>query len=206
MNNNIKLQTVQLVCQGKPCSEWLVTTREYGRFMMGYFDESICSYLLFKQESKDGEPLRVYHPGSKLGTYFDTNKFSRQELMSVFVKPASRVFSKLIEYNLANYKDFNTIKVSNYEPQKLLRLYTVDQIELYIKQNIDYNFNVSSVVLNPKQIKIKPSDLMQIIMPSVSNKSNKLFNPVGDRVALTLDEVENRLGYRVAIISKEGIK
>lgn len=207
MKNKAMLQTVQLICNKKPRSPWLVTTQEYGRFMLDTFDESICSYILFKQESKEGEPVRVYHPGSRLGLYFDKNEFSKPELMSTFVKYDSVVFTRLHDLKLASYKDFNKIKVNGAQAQNLLRLYTVDQIALYIKQNVDYNFNLLSVLLNPKQIRVRECDMEQIITPLPYNKIKKRLIPSStEGVELTMDELEKRLGYKVSIVSKGGAK
>ena len=169
----MKLNTFQIVRNQQPISPWLTTTKEYGRFFLGYFNDVINDIELFKQESKNGEPLRVYHPGSKIGKYFDSNKFDAYDLQSWFFKSDSAVLKKLYKYQMAEPTDLNFIKTADGR-EMMLRGYTPRMIELYIQTMVDSKFEISNLVLPPKQVVIKDTDTDSIIMPA-QKKKNRLF-------------------------------
>ena len=57
----------------------------------------------------------------------------------------------------------------------MLRLYTVNQIELYIQMRIDNSFHIDSFLTVPKQVKISDADLNQLIKPDIDTTRKKLF-------------------------------
>lgn len=55
----------------------------------------------------------------------------------------------------------------------MLRLYTVKQIELYIKSKIDSSFSIADYVGIPKQVKV--DKIEYIIQPKPSKTRKRLF-------------------------------
>lgn len=199
----VKLQTFQLVVGNKPISDWLITTREYGRFMRKFYDERVCSYELFKQESKKGEPLMVYHPGSKIGKFFDNQCVTQQKYMSTFFKQGCSVLDKLYDMELANPNDFNYISVNGSSREKLLRAYTPDAIELYIRTCIDRDFTINPVLMKPKQIKVLRGSLDKIIFPQCDKSRKSLLDITNEPVHMTVEDIEKKLKCKIAIVSEE---
>ena len=60
------------------------------------------------------------------------------------------------------------------EHRKMIRVYTVYQLELYLRTILDPQFNIEKYVGVPKQIKVKSCDLDKIIMPKIEQRK-KLF-------------------------------
>lgn len=197
------LQTFQLVLGNKPVSGWLITTREYGRFMQNFYDERVCSYELYKQESKDGEPLRVWHPGSRIGQFFDTQCITQQKYMSVFFKQGCPVLNKLYDMNIANPKDFNFISVNGECKEQLLRTYTPDAIELYIKSKVDKDFTIAPVLMNPIQIRVSRNAMNKIIFPKCDKSRKSLLDTVDEPVYMTVKDIEKKLKCKIAIVSNK---
>ena len=79
----------------------------------------------------------------------------------------------LQKLKMAEQRDAIPIAVN--KGQKMLRVYTVDQIQLYIKAVLDKNFNISKYLGTPKQIKVKDTDLDKLIMPKLDMQKRRLF-------------------------------
>lgn len=168
------LQTFVIVSDNKVISPVLTTTREYGRFLEDTFDSSICRLELYMVSKKsDGETVLESHPGTKIGSWFDKNKFFQNSLQSWFIYQDSTMMDKIRKYKLAEYRDAIPISVNDEKGRRMLRCYTVDQIDLYIRSNIDKLFKLEYD--KPKQIKIRESDFNKMIIPQIKQERKRLF-------------------------------
>jgi hypothetical protein len=199
-----KLSTFIIVDGDRTISPVLTTIREYGRWMEENFDEYTCNFELYCKALKEGNQVLEYHPGTRIGKFFDVNTFHKNELQSWFFYQDSQMMDKLKKMKLAEYRDAIPISVNDEKHRRMLRVYTVEQIELYIRSNIDRTFNITDKILTPKQIKIRPSDYNKMIRPIIQKKKS-LFDsiPTHKPVEMTLEEIEKELGHKVSIISKE---
>jgi hypothetical protein len=161
------LNTFVIVEKGSIISPQLLTTREYGRWLSATFDEYTVAQELFLRTKKGNESLLESHPGTRIGSYFDSNKFSKYELQCWYVESDSDIMKKLIKYGIAELGD-----CSRHNQKQMLRLYTVDQIQLYIQTKIDRHFDFGNDILTPKQIITQQMDKVE--MP-VKQKTKKLF-------------------------------
>ena len=85
------------------------------------------------------------------------------------------MFDRLVKLQLAEQQDAVPISVNDKQHRNMIRVYTVKQIELYIRTVLDKNFSMSQYVGTPKQIKVRDVDLDKLIMPKVENKQRRLF-------------------------------
>ena len=85
------------------------------------------------------------------------------------------MMDKLRKMKLAEYRDAIPISVNDKEGRRMLRVYSVEQLELYIKTNIDKKFDISRLYNQPKQIRIRESDFNKMIIPKVKQERRKLF-------------------------------
>lgn len=161
------LNTFAIVEKGIVISPRLVTTREYGRWMSSTFDEYTVAQELFLKSKKGNDSLLESHPGTKIGNYFDSNKFSRYELQCWYIGSDTDIMKRLIKYGLAELGD-----CSKYNQKQMLRVYTVEQIQLYIQTKLDRHFDFGNDILEPKQIITQEAD--KLVMP-VKQKIKKLF-------------------------------
>ena len=75
-----KIQTFVLVHDNEVISPALVTIREYGRWFEETFDEYTSQMELYmKSVKKGGESVLEWHPGTRIGKYFDTVKLNGQQ-------------------------------------------------------------------------------------------------------------------------------
>ena len=169
-----KLQTFVLVHDNNVISPALVTIREYGRWFEKSFDEYTSQMELYMSSVKaGGERVLEWHPGTRIGKYFDSNKFSGEQYKCWYILQDSTMMDKLKKYGMAEYRDAIPIAVNDEQGRRMLRVYTVNQIEVYIRAQIDRNARLD--VYKPKQIKILDSDFGKLIMPKVEHKKRKLF-------------------------------
>ena len=82
---------------------------------------------------------------------------------------------RLVKLKLAEYKDAIPISVNDVDNRRMIRVYTVPQIELYIRNLIDKNFSINEYIGTSKQIKVKDSDFGKLIMPKVNIQKKRLF-------------------------------
>lgn len=166
MKAHDKLETFSLVHNGEIISPALVTTREYGVWFSYVFDNYTSSQTLCcRSKTKDGGVVLESHPGTRIGAYFDKNNFSKYELKSWYIDKDSEPMKKLVKYHLADIID-----CSHYGDRMLLRVYTVDQIQLYIQTTVDRQFKVGNMMLPSKQIIV--NDLSQMIRPELKKKKS----------------------------------
>lgn len=171
----IILNTFVLVNKDRVISPVLTTTREYGNWLEKVFDSSICNIELYmKSIKKSGERTLEKHPGTKIGKFFDDTPVQNEIYKSWFALQHSAVMDRLVKLKLAEYKDAIPISVNDTEGRRMIRLYTIEQVEMYIKSKIDNSFKIDKYITVPKQVKISDSDVAQLIRPAV-NKRKRLF-------------------------------
>ena len=112
------------------------------------------------------------HPGSKIGKWFDTRTFENTDYMSWFVAQDSLIMEKMRKLNMAELRD--CVEVAK---KRMLRLYTLAQLDLYIRSNIDkkFTFVENEIYLQPKQIKLRDVDFDKLLKPEVKTPKKKLF-------------------------------
>lgn len=170
------LGTFVFVYKEEVISSMLTTTREYGRWLEELFDSSICQMELYlKSKKKDGESVLEMHPGTKIGDWFGKQNLSAGNLQSWYLYQDSTMMDKIRKMKLAEYRDAIPISVNDKQGRRMLRVYTVEQIELYIKSNIDRKFSIEGLYAQPKQIKIRESDFNKMIVPQIKKQRNRLF-------------------------------
>lgn len=155
-----ELRTFVLAKGGNTVSPLLVTVRDYAAWMEGYYDPFTCQLHLYLINKNN---VAEWHPGTQIGKYFSSLVTNNPELKSWYIHKDSEAMEKLIRHNLATIKDCRGSK---------LRVFTVSQIEQYIKANIDPVFKLSNMLMNPQQISIK--DMNGIESPNFKTKK-KLF-------------------------------
>lgn len=171
-----KIQTFVLVHDNEVISPALITIREYGRWFEETFDEYTSQMELYmKSVKKGGESVLEWHPGTRIGKYFDTAKLKGQQYKCWYILQDSTMMDKLKKYGMAEYRDAIPIAVNDEQGRRMLRVYTAKQIELYIREQIYQNTSFNLDVYKPKQIKIKDSDFDKLIMPKVESKRKRLF-------------------------------
>ena len=170
------LGTFVFVYKEEVISSALTTTREYGRWLEELYDSSICQLELYlKAKKKTGESVLEMHPGTKIGEWFNKRNFEPKKFQSWFVYQDSTMMDKIRKYNLAEYRDAIPISVNDKQGRRMLRLYTIEQIELYVKTNIDRDFKIDGLYAQPKQIRIRESDFNKMIIPQIKEQRQRLF-------------------------------
>lgn len=176
MQNDNILSTFQLVNQDRVISPVLTTTRMYGTWFENVFDKYTAQTELYmRSKKKDGESVLEWHPGTKIGHWFDSNSIDSTDYKSWFILQESPMMDRLVKLKLAEQKDAIPISVNDVKNRKMIRVYTVKQIELYLKNMIDRNFNIADYISIPKQIKVKDTDMDRLIMPKQTIQRRKLF-------------------------------
>lgn len=171
---NAILNTFQLVNKDQVISPILTTTREYGNWLEKVFDTSICNMELYmKSVKKDGERTLEKHPGTKIGAFFDKTEVHSSDLKSWFIEQDSAVMDRLVKLKLAEYKDAIPISVNDIQGRKMIRVYTVNQLDLYIRTKIDPDFKIEKHLTNCKQVKISDTDLEKVIKPEITGMTKK---------------------------------
>lgn len=160
-----ELRTFVLVSNNKVLSPALITVREYATWMEKYFDEYTCHLELYLNSKKNGGTVSEWHPGTKIGRFFDMQDFKKDELTSWYLPTDSKALPQLIKHGFATANDSRS---------GLLRLYTLPQIELYIKTAIDNSFTLGNKVLPPIQITLTDDDVHKLVKPRIKAK-RKLF-------------------------------
>lgn len=162
------LKTFVLVDKNKVTSPALVTIRCYGEWMKEVFDEYTVKselYMKSKEANLNGSSLQ-WHPGTRIGEWFDHNTFNGNNMQSWYVEKDSYAIERLVKMGLADRKDVAQVK-------NKLRLYTVKQIEVYIRSNIDKSFSMARYVQEPIQVHTK--DGKGVLEPKFNEINNTLF-------------------------------
>ena len=170
------IESFVIVNKGRIISPVLITIRSYGSWFEQTFDNYTAQLELYmKAKTKDGEAVLEYHPGTRIGKWFDSNTFDANELHSWFILQDSNVMYKLVKSKLAEQKDAIPISVNDPDKRRMIRVYTKEQIELYLKTLLkDTSFQLPITV--PKQIKVIDTDLDKIIKPEFKQTGKrKLF-------------------------------
>lgn len=194
-----KLSTFIFVQGNRAISPPLVTVREYGRWLETVYDEYTCNYELYLRATIDGTKVLEFHPGTRIGQYFDNTQFNSNKYDSWYIYQESTMMAKLNKMKLASYKDIAPILSGSRKGLKLLRLYSIDQIELYVRTKIDRSFNINNFVVQPKKIVLRKSDLKDIIMPDVKSPRKSLLD--ARPIPMTVRDIEKQLGHKISIIS-----
>ena len=204
MKKSNSLNTFVLISKDDIVSPQLVTIREYGRWLQEVYDEYVCNYELYLRAKGSGDTVLQYHPGTKIGQYFDKNTFHDGKYESWFILKESSVINKLKKAGLAELKDTVPSSVTDEKHRQMLRVYTTDQIELYVRTNIDKSFNIRDYIENyPYQIKLGKEGMQYIIKPTIEKKKSTLFNIHQKPVQMTLEGIEKELGRKITIVAKE---
>ena len=193
-----KLSTFIFVKEDRAISPPLTTVREYARWLETVFDEYTCNYELYIRATVGDTKVLEFHPGTRIGQYFDNTEFNDNKYNSWYVYQESATMAKLNRFRFASYKDIAPILSGERKGLKLLRLYSVDQVELYIRTKIDKTFNISNYVVTPKKIVLRKKDLADIIIPQVVCPRRSLLDKP---VPMTVLDIERQLGHKVSIIS-----
>ena len=85
------------------------------------------------------------------------------------------MMQRLKHYKMAELRDAIPISVNDEENRRMLRVYTVNQIEAYIKANIDRNFSIDKYLGVAKKVCVKDSDMDKLIKPNVATKKKTVF-------------------------------
>lgn len=194
------LTTIAFVQNGNVISPPLTTSREYGRWLQTLYDEYTCQSELYIRKSCGDDIILECHPGTRIGHYFDTNTFlDTYKYTSWYVNENSTMMKKIYSMKLAEYKDIPQVRSKDKQGMRLLRLYSLDQIEIYIRTEIDRDFRISNKFLPPKKITLRKSDMNNIIIPEVKKSRKSLLED--KPVEMTVRDIEKKLGYKVSIVS-----
>lgn len=166
------LSTFVIVNKGKQITNDLVTVRQYANWFRSYFDEYTVKEELYIKTNAINKSTYQYHPGTKIGHWFDHKKNLMPPFVSIYINQDSACFKRLEKLGLAEKGDVANKEV-NRQKGWWLRVYTVHQIELYIKSNIDKQFKISSVVDIPTQIKVK--DISGVELADIFKQRKSLF-------------------------------
>lgn len=170
------LNTFVLVNKDKVISPVMTTTREYGNWFETVFDSNICNIEIYmKSVKKSGERTLEKHPGTRIGDFFDKTIVQSTDYKSWFAPQHSAVMERLVKLKFAEQKDAIPISVNDKEGRRMIRLYTVGQIELYIQSRVDKSFHISDYISTPKQVKISDVELAELIKPEVNKSRRRLF-------------------------------
>lgn len=165
------LDTFVIVNDNKIISPNLVTVRCYGKWFEEEFDKYTVNLELYmKSVKKGGQSVLEWHPGTRIGEWFNKTKVNSSQLKCWYIPQHSKVMDKLVQHNYAETRDTCLINKQPY-----LRVYTVDQILLYIKTNIAKGFHLDSFIQSPLQIKVSDSELNNIKIPAMVQKQKTLL-------------------------------
>lgn len=200
---NDKLTTFVFTSGDRAVSPPLVTVREYARWLESAFDEYTCNYELYLRATVGDMKVLEFHPGTRIGQYFDTTHFNSDKYNSWYIYQESTMMAKLVKMKLASYKDIAPILSGHRKGLKLLRLYSIDQVELYVRTKIDRCFNINNFLISSKKISVRKSDFKNMIMPEVKTEKKSLLDAKDAKpVAITIRDIEKQLGYKVSIVAE----
>lgn len=200
------LRRFQVIRNGKPLTGELVTTREFGRWFQEVYSPKVCFQFLYLNNKNIGAQ---YHPGTKIGTYFDNHDFSTQKLISTYIPTDSEVYKYLMKTKLITPADTISIREKN-SKVSYIRCYTVDQIKLYLKEVAK---SIRETPLDPYsylgklfKINVIHYDCNKYLFRIPAINKNALFNTDSSdsdvvRKKMSVAEIEKELGYKISIIS-----
>lgn len=171
-----KLLTFQLVFEDGTESPVLTSTRGYGEWFEQLFPPEVSRNELYRAGwDRLGNSVWEWHPGSKIGQWFDKKEFASLELHSWYVYQDSLTMSRLQGYGIAEWRDAIPTSVSDKEGRCLLRCYSLEQLKLYIKTKFDPALNLDTYCDLPILIPVAGKERTRIITPRVEPRCKKLF-------------------------------
>lgn len=204
----VKLNTFQVRCGSRNLTPQLITARSFGNWFRSVFSENLCRKYLYVGSKKKGSE---YHPGSRIGQYFEANCFKLDELNSWYIPKDSEAFSQLVQKKLASLGDVAPVR-KNSKLSGYLRCFTLEQIELFIREVVKdsgIEFELGDIATAPRIIRVFYQDSKLYVFgfkPRVPLFSINLNNsePTEIKVPMTLSEVENVLGHKILLVSEKG--
>lgn len=171
------LRTFQLVNKGEVISPLLTTTREYGRWFEATFDEYTTAQEIYMKSKKAGKTVLESHPGTKIGKFFDDNKnvFRDADLACWYILQDSDMMQRLVKYQLAEIRDAVPISVHDEKHRNMIRVFTTQQIETYIRTKIDSHFRIPKYIDVSKQVVVKDAEMHKLIRPVIRKQKASLF-------------------------------
>ena len=82
------------------------------------------------------------------------------------------MMDRLVNLKMAEYKDSGSIPALQEKGIQVLRIYTKEQIELYLR-TLTLNKDFELPIDTPKQVRVKPNELDKIIKPQFKPVSKK---------------------------------
>ena len=169
MKQHKNLDCFVLIHNNEIISPMLTTTREYGAWFSSVFDNYTSGQRLFlKKRMNGGNSVLTSHPGTRIGDFFDSRKLDKYELKCWYLNGDSDLIKQLAWYMLADGND-----CISKDKKKLLRVYTLEQIEFYVQMTIDKKFKLGDMALKPKQIQVH--DMADVTKPSCKSNKRRLF-------------------------------
>ena len=167
----MKLKTFEVYNKNGKLTEKLTTSRELGRFLQNVYKPEVIIPLLYVNSSKQGAE---YHPGTKIGIFFDTNTFNRKDLHSVYIPVGSETYKQLVSTNLAEKRDISTIS-NKCGKTKCIRCFTLEQIQLFIdtflpSEHPTLRLDITKHLGTNKRIKVFGDDYKKFIYDYNDNK------------------------------------
>ena len=198
-----KLRTFSVRNKNGNVTDKLVTSSEFGRWMMSYFSPNVYQELLFTND-KEGP---TYHPGNKIGTWFNKqgNGFISKKHYSIYIPTDTETYTRLKEKGIVHAKDISTnCKAAG--NKKVVRCFTLEQIQLFLDSFVDFNIvHVKEHLSKNTNISITYDDYKNYICLYQSKKVNLIERKPSFKKQMTIEQVEKELGYKIALVSdKEG--
>lgn len=202
--SNCKLKTFTISKRNMKVTDRLVTSSEFGRWMMVCFSPNVYQELLFTND-KDGP---TYHPGNKIGTWFNQqgNSFTSEKYYSIYIPTDTETYVRLKEKGIVRPKDTSTnCKIAG--NKKVVRCFTLEQIQLFLDSFV--NFNADNIIKVKehlsKNINISTTydDYKHYICLYQPKKVNLIEQKPICKKQMTIEQVEKELGYPIAIVSNK---
>lgn len=204
--SNCKLKTFTISKGNKKVTDKLVTSSEFGRWMMAYFSPNVYQELLFTND-KEGP---TYHPGNKIGTWFNKqgNSLLSQKYYSIYIPTDTETYARLKERGIVQPKDTSTnCKVAG--NKKVVRCFTLEQIQLFLDSFVNFN-EESNRIIRVKEhlsknlnISTTYDDYKHYICLYQPKKVNLIEQKPSVKKQMTIEQVEKELGYKIAIVSNK---
>lgn len=170
------MDTFVLVHNNEVISPQLVTIRSYANWFEQHFDEYTSRMELYmKSKKQNGEVVLEWHPGTRIGAWFDGRRQMSPTFQPWFIEQDSSIMDRLVKLKLAEQKDAIPLAVKNPAGKRILRIYAVSQVELYIRSLFDKNFKIAPYIAPAKQIIVRDSEMDKFIAPKTDTTRRKLF-------------------------------
>ena len=204
--SNCKLKTFTISKGNRKVTDRLVTSSEFGRWMMAYFSPNVYQQLLFV----NGKEGPTYHPGTKIGIWFDKqgNSFIKRTHYSIYIPTDTETYARLKEKGIVQPKDTSTnCKVAG--NKKVVRCFTLEQIQLFLDSFVNFNEEPNHIIRVKehlsKNINISTTydDYKHYICLYQPKKVNLIEQKSICKKQMTIEQIEKELGYSIAIVSNK---